>query len=83
MLNEKLTFNDLPEVVGKLCERIESLENALKDNLAKQTPAKENPVSYTHLTLTDKTGMNQSGQPFLVNVILVVASRLLLSTTFI
>ena len=26
MLNEKLTFNDLPEVVGKLCERIESLE---------------------------------------------------------
>lgn len=34
-------------------------------------------------TLTDKTGMNQSGQPFLVNVILVVASRLLLSTTFI
>ena len=35
MLNEKLTFNDLPEVVGKLCERIES-------NLAKQVPAKEN-----------------------------------------
>ena len=34
MPNEKLTFNDLPEVVGKLCERIESLENALKDNLA-------------------------------------------------
>ena len=42
MLNEKLTFNDLPEVVGKLCERIESLENALKDNFAKQAPAKEN-----------------------------------------
>lgn len=33
-------------------------------------------------TLTDKTGTNQSGQPFLVNVIFVVASRLLLSTTF-
>lgn len=31
---------------------------------------------------TDNTGTNQSGQPFLVNVILVVASRLLLSTTF-
>ena len=42
MPNEKLTFNDLPEVVGKLCERIESLENALKDNLAKQVPVKEN-----------------------------------------
>ena len=34
MLKENLTFNDLPEMVGKLCERIESLENALKDNLA-------------------------------------------------
>ena len=33
MLKENLTFNDLPEVVGKLCERIESLENALKENL--------------------------------------------------
>lgn len=33
-------------------------------------------------TITDNTGTNQSGQPFLVNVILVVASRLLLSTTF-
>ena len=42
MLKENLTFNDLPEVVGKLCERIESLENALKDNLAKQAPPKKN-----------------------------------------
>ena len=42
MLKENLTFNDLPEMVGKLCVRIESLENALKDNLAKQAPAKEN-----------------------------------------
>ena len=42
MLKENLTFNDLPEMVGKLCERIESLENALKDNLAKQAPVKEN-----------------------------------------
>ena len=42
MLKENLTFNDLPEMVGKLCERIESLENALKENLAKQAPVKEN-----------------------------------------
>ena len=42
MLKENLTFNDLPEMVGKLCERIESLENALKDTLVKQAPAKEN-----------------------------------------
>ena len=42
MLKENLTFNDLPEMVGRLCEKIESLENALKDNLAKQAPVKEN-----------------------------------------
>lgn len=42
MLKEKLTFNDLPEVVGKLCERIESLESVLKGSIAKQVPAKEN-----------------------------------------
>ena len=42
MLKENLTFNDLPEMVGKLCERIESLENALKDTLVKQAPVKEN-----------------------------------------
>ena len=42
MLKENLTFNDLPEMVGRLCKKIESLENALKDNLAKQAPVKEN-----------------------------------------
>ena len=42
MLKENLTFNDLPEMVGRLCEKIESLESALKDNLAKQAPVKEN-----------------------------------------
>ena len=47
MLKENLTFNDLPEMVGKLCERIESLENALKDNLAKQAPAKEKKYAAT------------------------------------
>ena len=52
MPNEKLTFNDLPEVVGKLCERIESLENALKDNLAKQAPAKENLHVPSHPSIT-------------------------------
>ena len=42
MLKENLTFNDLPEMVGRLCEKIESLESALKENLAKQAPVKEN-----------------------------------------
>ena len=42
MLKENLTFNDLPEMVGRLCEKIESLENALKESLAKEPSAKEN-----------------------------------------
>ena len=36
MLKENLTFNDLPEMVGRLCEKIESLENTLKESLAKE-----------------------------------------------
>lgn len=58
MPNEKLTFNDLPEVVGKLCERIESLENALKDNFAKQVPVKENlhvPMTVEEVCKSGKT----------------------------
>ena len=42
MLKENLTFNDLPEMVGRLCEKIESLENVLKESLAKEPSAKEN-----------------------------------------
>ena len=42
MLKENLTFNDLPEMVGRLCEKIESLENALKESLAKEPSVKEN-----------------------------------------
>ncbi len=42
MLKENLTFNDLPKMVGRLCEKIESLENALKESLAKEPSVKEN-----------------------------------------
>ena len=42
MLKENLTFNDLPEMVGRLYEKIESLENALKESLAKEPSVKEN-----------------------------------------
>ena len=42
MLKENLTFNDLPEMVGRLREKIESLENALKESLSKEPPVKEN-----------------------------------------
>lgn len=33
---DKLTFNDLPEVVGELCERISSMENLLTEKLHQQ-----------------------------------------------
>ena len=42
MQKENLTINDLPEMVGRLCEKIESLENVLKERLAKEPSAKEN-----------------------------------------
>lgn len=32
MQRNKLTFNDLPEVVGELCERIASMETLLAEN---------------------------------------------------
>ena len=36
MQKDKLTFNDLPEVVGELCERISSMENLLTEKLHQQ-----------------------------------------------
>lgn len=36
MQRNKLTFNDLPEVVGELCERISSMENLLTEKLYQQ-----------------------------------------------
>ncbi len=42
MKNGQLTFNDLPAVVGELCDRIASMENLLTETLSKQHEAKEN-----------------------------------------
>lgn len=42
MKQEELTFNDLPAVVGELCNRIASMENLLTEKLSKQHEAKEN-----------------------------------------
>ena len=36
MQRNKLTFNDLPEVVGELCERIASMETLLAEKLHQQ-----------------------------------------------
>ena len=47
MKTDQLTFNDLPAVIGELCDRITSMENLLTEKLSKQYEAKEN----THVTL--------------------------------
>ena len=36
MKKDQLTFNDLPTVVGELCDRIASMENLLTEKLSKQ-----------------------------------------------
>ena len=33
MQKNELTFNDLPTVVGELCEKIASLETTIKENI--------------------------------------------------
>ena len=48
MKTDQLTFNDLPAVVGELCDRITSMENLLTEKLSKQYEAKEN----THVPMT-------------------------------
>lgn len=42
MKTDQLTFNDLPAVVGELCDRIASMENLLTEKLSKQHEVKEN-----------------------------------------
>lgn len=48
MEKDQLTFNDLPTVVGELCDRITSMENLLTEKLSKQYETKEN----THVPMT-------------------------------
>ena len=48
MEKDQLTFNDLPTVVGELCNRIASMESLLTEKLSKQNEVKEN----THVPMT-------------------------------
>ena len=48
MLSKEFTFNDLPTVVGELCERIASLESALKESIKNRNEVKEN----THVLMS-------------------------------
>ena len=44
MEKDQLTFNDLPTVVGELCDRIASMESLLTEKLSKQYETKENTL---------------------------------------
>lgn len=48
MQKNELTFNDLPAVVGKLCEKIASLETTIKENIKNRNEVKEN----THVLMS-------------------------------
>ena len=48
MIKDQLTFNDLPMVVGELCNRITCMENLLREKLSQQSEFKEN----THVPMT-------------------------------
>lgn len=42
MVTKEFTFNDLPAIVGELCERIASLESMLKESISNKNEVKEN-----------------------------------------
>lgn len=48
MSKNQFTFNDLPGVLGELCDRIASMESLLTEKLSKQNEVKEN----THVPMT-------------------------------
>lgn len=45
MEKDQLTFNDLPTVVGELCDRIASMEILLTEKLSKQYETKRTRTS--------------------------------------
>ena len=59
MEKDQLTFNDLPTVVGELCDRIASMENLLTEKLSKQYETKEN----THVPMTVQEACNYLKMP--------------------
>ena len=59
MKKDQLTFNDLPTVVGELCDRIASMESLLTEKLSKQYETKEN----THIPMTVQEACNYLKMP--------------------
>lgn len=59
MEKDQLTFNDLPTVIGELCDRIASMENLLMEKLSKQYKTKEN----THVPMTVQEACNYLKMP--------------------
>lgn len=69
MQKDKLTFNDLPEVVGELCERIASMETLLAEKLHQQ----HNEVKKdTHVPMTVDEVLRVSGN---LEIILLLQSQ--------
>jgi len=48
MVTKEFTFNDLPTIVGELCEKIASLETTLKESIKNRNEVKEN----THVLMS-------------------------------
>ena len=48
MVTKEFTFNDLPTIVGELCEKIASLETTIKENIKNRNEVKEN----THVLMS-------------------------------
>ena len=59
MEKDQLTFNDLPTVIGELCDRIASMESLLTEKLSKQYETKEN----THIPMTVQEACNYLKMP--------------------
>ena len=59
MEKDQLTFNDLPTVVGELCDRIASMESLLTEKLSKQYETKDN----THFPMTVLESFNYIKMP--------------------
>ena len=65
MKTDQLTFNDLPAVVGELCDRIASMENLLTEKLSKQ-----HEVQRKHARPHDRAGSLRLSQNAVIDLLL-------------
>ena len=65
MSKNQFTFNDLPEVLGELCDRIASMESLLTEKLSKQ-----NEVKGEHARPHDRAGGLRLSQNAAIDLLL-------------